>query len=545
MTAAAAANFLFNGFPWTTNQNPPPPPPKVGAKRGSYAKRLAFDSKKELNRSTKASRDKVETKDKAPEEKEEEGDVPDLGLLVDFDWELIERVLGPPKALDNLPTPRSHSPSPSISSDHSFGSSSPVASPLLRATSNDPSESSSSEEADSDAAPSRSASPESPDIKVEEEDDDDEVVPTFTPTNLRSSLHQFAQGKPRAALDHTLSLLHLYAKYWQSNLESGKKTPSVAASLAVAKIYYDSRPATAAETKRAKTRGTLTGAWWARKLRSRARYVISNGEFPQSHQGRGAHHESALEVEGVREAVEDEIERLRAGKELLSKQTSISLRTTRRWLGRLGYGNYGHSKDIYYDGHEREDVKGRREEYIATILGLQSKMNRYELDDQGKLVCTPPTLEPGEKQHILVHQDESTVHSAEKPSKVWRKNDEQELRSKSDGRLLHVSAFVCEASETGFISLTPEQAERALATLPEDQLPPTHDHNGKERSDRFDSRVIIYPGAKGDPYWIRLLAKKGDESPLSGRAPRSTQVKVMRDPASYSGSCPPSQCRRF
>lgn len=38
--------------------------------------------------------------------------------------------------------------------------------------------------------------------------------------------------------------------------------------------------------------------------------------------------------------------------------------TARLWLIRLGYRRKKHSKGIYYDGHERKDVRKRRAEYL-------------------------------------------------------------------------------------------------------------------------------------------------------------------------------------
>jgi len=38
--------------------------------------------------------------------------------------------------------------------------------------------------------------------------------------------------------------------------------------------------------------------------------------------------------------------------------TQIQSRTARKWLHELGFQPYSHKKDIFIDGHERDDVKG-------------------------------------------------------------------------------------------------------------------------------------------------------------------------------------------
>jgi hypothetical protein len=52
---------------------------------------------------------------------------------------------------------------------------------------------------------------------------------------------------------------------------------------------------------------------------------------------------------------------LRVGKSM------ISLRTARRWLQRLGYRQKKHTKGVYWDGHERKDVRRRRAAYLKEM----------------------------------------------------------------------------------------------------------------------------------------------------------------------------------
>ncbi len=54
----------------------------------------------------------------------------------------------------------------------------------------------------------------------------------------------------------------------------------------------------------------------------------------------------------------------------LSKR-QLSLRQARHWLWKLGYRRKRHSKGVYWDGHERKDVKQRRKAYLAELESFE------------------------------------------------------------------------------------------------------------------------------------------------------------------------------
>lgn len=107
--------------------------------------------------------------------------------------------------------------------------------------------------------------------------------------------------------------------------------------------------------------------------------------------------------------------------------------------------------------------------------------------DDKTLQQIPPTLGVGEKEHVLLPQDETTVHTNDGPRRAWLKGDQQPLKSKGNGRGIHVSDWICET--TGRLALTPEQIADQMA-LPE-----------AERLRVFDARKIIYPGKNHDAWW--------------------------------------------
>jgi hypothetical protein len=66
-----------------------------------------------------------------------------------------------------------------------------------------------------------------------------------------------------------------------------------------------------------------------------------------------------------------------------------------------------------------------------------------------------PTLLPGDKEHILIVQDETVFHTNEYHRRAWLMHDQQPIRKKGGGRAVHVSDFICET--IGWIKLSEEQ----------------------------------------------------------------------------------------
>jgi hypothetical protein len=107
--------------------------------------------------------------------------------------------------------------------------------------------------------------------------------------------------------------------------------------------------------------------------------------------------------------------------------------------------------------------------------------------DDVTLAPIPPNLGPGEKEHILVPQDESTISTNENPHQQWLLADQQPLKQKGNGHPIHICGWICET--TGHLQLSKEQIKAQLE-LPEDQ-----------RLKVFDSWKIIYPGKNHNAWW--------------------------------------------
>ena len=108
--------------------------------------------------------------------------------------------------------------------------------------------------------------------------------------------------------------------------------------------------------------------------------------------------------------------------------------------------------------------------------------------DNETLDKIPPKLQPREKEHVLVVQDETVFHTNEYRRRSWLAQDQQPIWKKGGGRAIHVSDFISET--IGRIKLTPEQISDQLQRSPELRLAV------------FEARKIIYPGKGFDDWWV-------------------------------------------
>ncbi len=171
------------------------------------------------------------------------------------------------------------------------------------------------------------------------------------------------------------------------------------------------------------------------------------------------------------------------------------------------------------DGHERADVVDYRQKiFLPAMEEFGWRMALYEGPE---LKCIPPTLAPGEREIIPNFHDESTFHGNEESRSAWLRKDEQPLRKKGRGKLIHASAFI--NPETGRLIYT--------------------DKSGKVR----DSMKIIYPGAQGDAWWDtnQLLAQMVDAVEILELAHPGKQSLFIFDQSSAHASLPPDALKAF
>ena len=123
--------------------------------------------------------------------------------------------------------------------------------------------------------------------------------------------------------------------------------------------------------------------------------------------------------------------------------------------------------------------------FIICFSHLRARlMSKY---DDETMEPIPPVLAPGEKEHVLLGQDECIFHTNDSCRQQWLKNGQQPLKQKGNGHAIYISDWICET--TGRLALSPEQIVEQ-ANLPEDQ-----------RLKVTDARKIIYPGKNYDAWW--------------------------------------------
>lgn len=147
---------------------------------------------------------------------------------------------------------------------------------------------------------------------------------------------------------------------------------------------------------------------------------------------------SNVEIKKVKSFIESEVFS-RIG---IEEEKTISERTCQIWLNELGWFHQKHRKDVYYDGHEREDVVKYREKFLSQMQEYERFMPKPSENDI--MIIVEPSLGPGEKRYILVVHDESIFYSNDGKKTFWGPKGHMPLKKKGNGLSLHISEFLTE-----------------------------------------------------------------------------------------------------
>ena len=93
----------------------------------------------------------------------------------------------------------------------------------------------------------------------------------------------------------------------------------------------------------------------------------------------------------------------------IETKKTISVETARIWLHNLGWDYKDHSKNIYFDGHERDDVVTYRNQFINQMINLRPRFTVYEGEDMEKII--PPILSPNICELVPVTHNESIFYA--------------------------------------------------------------------------------------------------------------------------------------
>jgi hypothetical protein len=102
------------------------------------------------------------------------------------------------------------------------------------------------------------------------------------------------------------------------------------------------------------------------------------------------------------------------------------------------YGSW--KKDIYVDGHERQDVVEYRKTFCSTWLGLSERMSTYSGE---AMEIEESPVETSSGQVVWVTHDESIFYANDDGGKVWTNASHPDLPKKGRGRSIMVSDFLC------------------------------------------------------------------------------------------------------
>ncbi len=144
--------------------------------------------------------------------------------------------------------------------------------------------------------------------------------------------------------------------------------------------------------------------------------------------------------------------------------------TVSLWLHEMGFSYHQHTKGVYFDGHEREDVVADRKAYLDTLQSLGSRMWTFN----------SPSPDPAIHPVIRIYHDETTYYANAYQSFHWTDGSNQVLKQKSLGQAIMVSDFVEEVG--GMLECDGEKATLFLE----------HQSEGYFTNDMLISQVLQY-----------------------------------------------------
>lgn len=118
----------------------------------------------------------------------------------------------------------------------------------------------------------------------------------------------------------------------------------------------------------------------------------------------------------------------------------IKVRTARSWLKKLGLYYHIVSKNVYIDGHEKEDVvEYCQKDFLPAWASFERRMVKFSEDGSWS---KPPSLKEGEKPLVLVTHDESTFNANDGKRRIWIEKEKSSLRPKGRGKRIMASEFL-------------------------------------------------------------------------------------------------------
>jgi hypothetical protein len=203
------------------------------------------------------------------------------------------------------------------------------------------------------------------------------------------------------------------------------------------------------------------GPRFARRLREWSRTFLEQGQLKEFRQGMHPKTTAVISDEDLtdrcREFIRSQVKEQRSPmalkqfvEEILFPEVfpdvefSISESTCQRYMHLWGFAIKDTSaKNVYVDGHEREDVVSYREEWAKRMLGYQRRMADYKGEHLELMIDPSKDHGISEETYVLVTHDETYFYSNDCKTALWLTSDESIIRKKGQGRAIMVSAFGC------------------------------------------------------------------------------------------------------
>lgn len=111
-----------------------------------------------------------------------------------------------------------------------------------------------------------------------------------------------------------------------------------------------------------------------------------------------------------------------------------------------GYSYRKNKKTVYFDGHERDDVREYRDAWSKRMVQYMEKMDFYNEENLDEIL--EPVLQGDESKLVFVTHDECTFYANDGKDDLWLMEGENYIRKKSMGLSIMVSEFQCHCHET-------------------------------------------------------------------------------------------------
>ncbi|ODQ76870.1 hypothetical protein LIPSTDRAFT_757 [Lipomyces starkeyi NRRL Y-11557] len=292
------------------------------------------------------------------------------------------------------------------------------------------------------------------------------LIPQEVNRSLSDSLAKLAALSNPKLSDSELKNLEAIKSYFEDRLKGINKLES---SLKISRYSY------------------RKGKYMARRIREWAEQFQSTGLLPvASQRGKHSKRQSPLRDEDIKRKCFEFFRGLRPNNrtakalkkfyedELCPKIDGVSIgatisnTTVTEHLGKWGFSLGRHSQDVYFDGHERDDVVKYRQEWARRMIEHRSQMKEFDGEDCQIVIA--PALPEGAKEKVLVTHDECYFNSNDDNAVTWIERGESVIKKKGQGRGLMVSDFYCAC-------------------------------HGPLRFENQYARTIIEPGKHRDGYW--------------------------------------------